>query len=167
MTSKIHLDKRFMHDTFLGLCLPITGYSAWWVNIIASDLNSQKPNHFSKWIFHWVILLNKIIHIILFSIQCLFISSHLTSKRWNRIKTQPKTSCLSTLMNFGNNFDIGSRSSKGSDLYWLLLKIIVSIKIFFVTSNTELLIVSNIVRNSSLWSNVVFESTILISRPQN
>ena len=39
--------------------------------------------------------------------------------------------------------------------YWILLKIIVSITTYLVTSNGELLIVYNIVRNVSLQSNVV------------
>ena len=45
---------------------------------------------------------------------------------------------------------------KGSGPHWWLLKIIIGIKPYFVTSNGESLVVQNIVRNGSLWSGVVF-----------
>ena len=41
------------------------------------------------------------------------------------------------------------------------IKIIVGMKIYLVTNNGELLIVSNIERNGSLWSNVFFEKALI------
>ena len=54
-----------------------------------------------------------------------------------------------------------SNSLKGTGHYWLLLKILVSIKTYLVTSNGELLIVWNIVRNGYLWMNLVFEKEVI------
>ena len=56
-----------------------------------------------------------------------------------------------------NYFEENDGLFKGSGHYWLVLKIIVSIKTFLLTINRGLLIVKNIVRNGSLWSKVVFE----------
>ena len=47
-------------------------------------------------------------------------------------------------------------SIKGTGHYWYLLKIIINIKTYWVTSNGELLIVQTIVRNGSLWNDIVF-----------
>ena len=52
-------------------------------------------------------------------------------------------------------------SIKGTGHYWYLLKIIVSIKTYLVTSNGGWLIVCNTVRNGSLWNNVVFEKEVI------
>ena len=50
---------------------------------------------------------------------------------------------------------------KGTGHYWHLLKIIVGIKLYLVTSNGELLIVYNIMRNGSIWSNIVFDKEVI------
>ena len=52
---------------------------------------------------------------------------------------------------------------KGSGHYWQLLKIMIIIKPFLITSNGERLTVLNIVRkrNSSLCSNVVFKKEVI------
>ena len=50
---------------------------------------------------------------------------------------------------------------KGSRHHWYLLKIIISIQPYLVTSNGERLIVYNIVRNGSLRSNVVFKKEVI------
>ena len=57
---------------------------------------------------------------------------------------------------------IGMLFLKELDTIGKLLKVIVSIKTHLVTSNGELLVVYNIVRNGSLLSNLVFEKKVEI-----
>ena len=53
---------------------------------------------------------------------------------------------------------------QGSGHYWWLLKIIIITKPFLIMSNGERLIVWNIVRNGSFWSNVVFEKGVIFRK---
>ena len=52
---------------------------------------------------------------------------------------------------------------KGSGHCWWLLKQIISIKPYLLTSNGERLIVKHILRNSSLWSEVIFKKEVIFN----
>ena len=53
---------------------------------------------------------------------------------------------------------------KGSGHYWSLLKIIICIKTYLVTSNGEMLVVYNNLRNGTLWSNAVLEKEVFFHK---
>ena len=70
-----------------------------------------------------------------------------------------KTNTVKRFITLSNVYYV--RRFKGSGHYWQLLKIIISIRPVLVTSNGQLLVVWNIVRNGSLWSDVVFKKEVL------